>query len=196
MATHSNVLAWRIPGTGEPGGLLSMGSHRVGHDWSDLAAAAALFQTNCQTCSQSGGVSEQVVGQGQAAGLLRYDNYTRRWYRCTLHAQQLLHGYEVICFVFYFFICMHLFHCNRFFNWEAWGWQEICFRSFNTSSSVATASGTVADIENEFETQLNSNLMQILHCLEIQKPLIFIRILKLKHTNKEIENKADDFISV
>ena len=32
MATHSNVLAWRIPGVGEPGGLLSMGSHRVGHD--------------------------------------------------------------------------------------------------------------------------------------------------------------------
>ena len=35
-ATHSSVLAWRIPGTGEPGGLPSMGSHRVGHDWSDL----------------------------------------------------------------------------------------------------------------------------------------------------------------
>ena len=32
MSTHSSVLAWRIPGTGEPGGLLSMGSHRVGHD--------------------------------------------------------------------------------------------------------------------------------------------------------------------
>ena len=42
MATHSSVLAWRIPGTGEPGGLLSMGVHRVRHDWSDLAAAAAL----------------------------------------------------------------------------------------------------------------------------------------------------------
>ena len=41
MATHSNVLAWRIPGTGEPGGLRSMGSHRVGHYRSDLAAAAA-----------------------------------------------------------------------------------------------------------------------------------------------------------
>ena len=41
METHSSVLAWRIPGTGEPGGLPSMGSHRVGHDWSDLAAAAA-----------------------------------------------------------------------------------------------------------------------------------------------------------
>ena len=41
MATHSNVLAWRIPVTGEPGGLPSMGLHRVGHNWSDLAAAAA-----------------------------------------------------------------------------------------------------------------------------------------------------------
>ena len=40
MATHSSVLTWRIPGTGEPGGLPSMGSHRVGHDWSDLTAAA------------------------------------------------------------------------------------------------------------------------------------------------------------
>ena len=41
MATHSSVLAWRIPGTGDPGGLPSMGSHRVGHDWRDLAVAAA-----------------------------------------------------------------------------------------------------------------------------------------------------------
>ena len=42
MATHSSVLAWRIPGTGKPGGLLSMGLHRVGHDPTDLAAAASL----------------------------------------------------------------------------------------------------------------------------------------------------------
>ena len=41
MATHSSVLAWRIPGMGEPGRRPSMGSHRVGHDWSDLAVAAA-----------------------------------------------------------------------------------------------------------------------------------------------------------
>ena len=38
---HSSVVAWRIPGTGEPGGLPSMGSHRVERDWRDLAAAAA-----------------------------------------------------------------------------------------------------------------------------------------------------------
>ena len=43
MATHSSVLAWRMPGTGEPGGLLTMGSHRVRHDWSNLAAAASTI---------------------------------------------------------------------------------------------------------------------------------------------------------
>ena len=42
MATHSSILAWRVPGMEEPGGLPSMGSHRVGHNWSDLAAAAAF----------------------------------------------------------------------------------------------------------------------------------------------------------
>ena len=42
-----SVLAWRIPGTGEPGGLPSMGSHRVGHDGSDLAAAAPFSRGTC-----------------------------------------------------------------------------------------------------------------------------------------------------
>ena len=46
MATHSSILALRIPETEEPGGLLSMGSHRVGHDWSDLTSAAAAANDN------------------------------------------------------------------------------------------------------------------------------------------------------
>ena len=55
MATHSSVLAWKIPGRGKPGGLPSMGSHRVGHYWSDLAAAAAatplyLFHHDTISC--------------------------------------------------------------------------------------------------------------------------------------------------
>ena len=55
MATHSSVLAWRIPGMGEPGGLLSVGSHRVRHDWSDLSAAAAVaictsYSKKCLFC--------------------------------------------------------------------------------------------------------------------------------------------------
>ena len=48
MATHSSILAWRIPRTGEPGWFLSMGSHRVGHNWSDLAAAASTLASPCQ----------------------------------------------------------------------------------------------------------------------------------------------------
>ena len=53
MATHSSVLAWRIPGTVESGGLPSMGSHRVGHDRSDLAVAAAGFRKPGTVCSWS-----------------------------------------------------------------------------------------------------------------------------------------------
>ena len=45
-ALEKGVLAWRIPGMGEPGGLLSMGSHRVGHHWSDLAAAAVSVSSS------------------------------------------------------------------------------------------------------------------------------------------------------
>ena len=54
MATHSSVLAWRIPGMGEPGGLPSMGLHRVGHNRSDLAvAAAAAAATGCYRVASS-----------------------------------------------------------------------------------------------------------------------------------------------
>ena len=48
MATHSSSLSWRILGMEEPGGLPSMGSYRVGHDWSDLAAAAAQGKGVCE----------------------------------------------------------------------------------------------------------------------------------------------------
>ena len=63
MATHSSVLAWRIPGMGEPGGLLSMGSHRVGHDWSDLAAAAASQLE--KSPHSNNGLSESKIGKSK-----------------------------------------------------------------------------------------------------------------------------------
>ena len=53
MATHSSVPAWRIPGMGEPSGLPSMGSHRVRHDWSDLAVAAAAAAATCRILVRS-----------------------------------------------------------------------------------------------------------------------------------------------
>ena len=61
MAAHSSVLAWRVPGMGEPGGLPSMGSHRVGHDWSDLAAAAAQWPGGKEIVVRSGGHGESIA---------------------------------------------------------------------------------------------------------------------------------------
>ena len=52
MATHSSVLAWRIPGTGEPGGLPSMGSNRVGHIWSDLVAVSSVDTSSSNPSQQ------------------------------------------------------------------------------------------------------------------------------------------------
>ena len=74
MATHSSILAWRIPWTDEPGGLRSMGSQRVGHDWSDLAHTGDLSKTFIS--HSSGGCSSpsecqqgQVLGEGHLTGL-------------------------------------------------------------------------------------------------------------------------------
>ena len=50
MATHSSVLAWRIPGTGEPGGFPSMGSHRVGHDWSNSSVESVIPSNHVILC--------------------------------------------------------------------------------------------------------------------------------------------------
>ena len=70
MATHSRVLAWSIPGMGEPGGLPSMGSHRVGHNWSDLAAAAAteILKGNTEGQQELCSVSEIRLSQQQLGG--------------------------------------------------------------------------------------------------------------------------------
>ena len=71
MATHSSVLAWRIPGMGEPGGLQSMGSHRVGHDWSDLAVLKNL-PGNAGDIRDTGLIpgSERSPGDGNGNPLL------------------------------------------------------------------------------------------------------------------------------
>ena len=65
MSTHSSVLTWRIPGMGEPGGLPSLGSHRVGHNWSDLAAAAATY---IAWNAGDGGNMGLIPGSGRSPG--------------------------------------------------------------------------------------------------------------------------------
>ena len=69
MAAHSSVLAWRIPGTAEPGGLPSMGSHRVGHDWSDLAAAAATHILEKAMATHSSVLAWRIPGMREPGGL-------------------------------------------------------------------------------------------------------------------------------
>ena len=80
MATHSSILAWRIPGTGEPGGPPSMGSHRVGHDWSDsAAAAAAIIITFCRISVVARWLRIRLPVQGtQVPSLVQADLTCRR----------------------------------------------------------------------------------------------------------------------
>ena len=73
MATYSSVLAWRIPGMGEPGGLLSMGSHRVGHDWNNLAVAAAAY----------------IIKYSPQLGLFTIGHHTKKLYYCWLYSSRL-----------------------------------------------------------------------------------------------------------
>ena len=66
MATYSSILAWRIPWREEPGGLLSMGSHRFGHDWSDLACMYALEK---ERATHSSVLAWRVPGIEEPGGL-------------------------------------------------------------------------------------------------------------------------------
>ena len=78
MATHSSVLAWRIPGTGEPGGLPSVGSHRVGHDWSDLVVVAVTMQNSMEV------FKKPEANTGSAFSLQSFHperNHHSKWHR-------------------------------------------------------------------------------------------------------------------
>ena len=88
MATHSSVLAWKIPGMGEPGGLPSMGSHRIGHDWSDLAATACdegQISNPCRKINSSSeegtscppGVKEKAPQWTRSGPLMEFDQWAR-----------------------------------------------------------------------------------------------------------------------
>ena len=70
MATHSSILAWRILGTAEPGGLPSMRLHRVRHDWSDLAAAAAVFILEKEVATHSNILAWRILWTEEPGGLL------------------------------------------------------------------------------------------------------------------------------
>ena len=148
MAAHSSVLAWRIPGTGEPGGLPSMGSHRVGHDWTDLAAAAALLW-RMRHLAAAGGSCQLVVRPtvctgfpyshaishhyGAAPGCLRTSTLSLWLVQRTL--PQILLCLEDLLNLLLNFLSLA---CNSFF-WPAsgtfWGW-PMKYKLWNFSDSA------------------------------------------------------------
>ena len=97
-ATHSSVLAWRIPGTKEPGGLPSMGLHRVRHDWSDLAAAAAAIVSHLQgsemiawlICSRAQFMKERARMANPGSSRLEPVLLTATWKSSNHHKRKIL----------------------------------------------------------------------------------------------------------
>ena len=90
MATHSSVLAWRIPGTREPGGLPSMGSHRVGHDWSNLAEmklirSELIIYPKLQCCLEAELVMHFLVSNL----FLLYSEFQNKVFICATHYWKL-----------------------------------------------------------------------------------------------------------
>ena len=121
MATHSSVLAWRIPGTGEPGGLQSMRSHRVGHDWSDLAAvAAAQYFISFWWESRSSGSSPLYSGWKQKSRSVVLNSWVLFSYVDILRLNQLYFtntlGYFQVSLLPYcgnFLVCLSLHTCAQ-----------------------------------------------------------------------------------
>ena len=124
MATHSNVLAWRVPGTGEPGGLPSMGSHRVGHDWNDLAAAAS-------DCNPPGysvhGILQARILEWIALPFSRGSSWFRDWIWVshissrffTIWATREAQRKSCICVCVCVCVCVYIYiynHCNVHFK--------------------------------------------------------------------------------
>ena len=104
MATHSSVLAWRVLGTGEPGRLPSMGSHRVGHDCSDLAAAAAAersleqlrkqhhrYVREALSCFLVSGNKDSIASQQSALPALQFSHCPRQYYTREKHEKTCQH---------------------------------------------------------------------------------------------------------
>ena len=117
MATHSSALAWRIPGTGEPDGLPSMGSHRVGHDWSDLAA----IKGHNKLCEWNKQKKSFRLKQKNLPICLEFNNHFNKQFfsikgvkkcgeMCYILATKLLHKKRM---TFYNYKCVNLLERNN-----------------------------------------------------------------------------------
>ena len=113
MATHSSVLAWRIPRIGEPGGLTSMGSHRVRHDWSDLAACS--FSSNFEHYLASVWDEHSCEAVWTFFGIAFLWDWNENW------------PFPVLCHCWVFQICWHIDCCT---------FTALSFRIWNSSTGI------------------------------------------------------------
>ena len=144
VATHSSVLAWRIPGTGEPGGVPSMGSHRVGHDGSNSAAAAACLSLPCRFVLPKPPPTRplSVFIQILVSCILWLRRLTGTWSRVK-HLKWVAHA-----FIFFFF--------SYSFLWPSW---EILVREHQTLSEVSESNhpSTITQESCSLESWLTQN---------------------------------------
>ena len=148
MATHPSVLAWRIPGTREPGGLLSIGSHRVGYNWTDLAAAAANYRVLiCWTCQFQSSSLFFVVLASSVSKSLQYLTST------LTQGGKGGHLFRVTCSI----VLWGGRNTAHKYHWHMWGvlavsgphWvcprsRRVCFPGLHCSSSRLLCRGTVS----------------------------------------------------
>ena len=121
MATHSSVLAWRIPGTGKPGGLPSLGSHRIGHDWSDLAAAAAATELWFLLMGHSQFLQNRIMNEN-----LSWECLNPCWYLLLpWHTLSTRTRLSIDCkkVFFLWFVVSSALIFNAYYEYSLWWWQ-------------------------------------------------------------------------
>ena len=176
MATHSGVLAWRIPGTGVPGGLPSMGSHRVGHDWSDLAAKYEISgikegkdyhcRVENKVINEMGNHQGPTIQHTELCSILRGSLDERGiWGRmdtCICMTESLGCSPETITTLLINYACVlsHFSHVQLFET--LWTVAKQAFLSVG-SSRQGYWSGLPCLIQGIFPTQ-GANLHLLLHC--------------------------------
>ena len=137
MTTHSSVLAWRIPGMGEPDGLPSMGSHRVGHYWSNLAAAAAV---HCIRWPKYWSFSFNISPSNEYSGLIsfRIDWFDLLAVQGTLKSLFQHHNSKPLIFLHSSFFIIQLSHLYTTIKrpqlWLHRLWQKTYASSYMTLS--------------------------------------------------------------
>ena len=170
MATHSSVLAWRFPGTMGPGGLPSMGLHRVGHDWSDLAGAAASRVGKIPLvpwCSHS----HQDEGGSLIIPVLSLTKQSRVSFRVTLR----------------WFGCLH--PSNRFCSIHHY----LTVESIQQGDTEMQQVNQEERYDNKSENLLQTDLHQICKSYSSDKGLIWYTKISFKTTVKN-RKYSDNYI--